>query len=204
MWLAWEGGERKQKRKGKNSKFFLATVSEWILCYSSYLPSDQEGIWNERDEKETQHFSSLTNRERGEWDTWRVSPEYFEYFPALGCGCSIHLCARGTCFPHALVPVHWWELEYAPVPVLKERHTSAELAMHPKLPGLKISQGAREEKKEWDFMYKLKLCFLDLSFSSLASLTILKSRKLLCFSSVYVRMSWGNSGKHKGVVQSSV
>lgn len=53
-------------------------------------------------------------------------------------------------------------------------------------------------------MYKLKLCFLDLSFGSLASLTILKLRKLLCFSSVCVfRMTLGNAGKHKCVGQNS-
>lgn len=77
--------------------------------------------------------------------------------------------------------------------------------MHPKLPGLKVSQGARTEKEEEDFMYELKPYFLDLSFDSLASLTILKSRKLLCFSHIHMfRMILSNAGKHKCVGQNSV
>ena len=82
---------------------------------------------------------------------------------------------------------------------------TAQLSYALKLPGLKVSQDARAEEKERDFMSKLKLCFLDLSFSSLASLKILKSRKLLCFSSVRMfRMSLGNADKHKCVGLNSV
>lgn len=46
-------------------------------------------------------------------------------------------------------------------------------------------------------MHKLKPEFLHLSFGSLASLAILKSRKFLSFSHVLMfRMTLGNAGKH--------
>lgn len=127
MWIGWKGGKWKQRRgKGRPSSSPWPLVSESVLCYSSYLPTDQKGIWDGRPEKEKPGFpSSAKGREE--------NVKHRRYTPRTLGASQLSVDAPSICMLEGPVLSKLLFLDIngiwnmVPVPVLNETHSLAGL-----------------------------------------------------------------------------